>query len=508
MPSKIGIVFNYLQLPDVLKYPFVINKRSNGDLVKKGLFVYTKSIEGYLIGIIEKIVLLNEYFSDALTIKAYNSESNPNILKGLFPSEDFEYAIGIVKNLGVITFKSKEEKEILKIGRMTYPATPGKDVYLVEEDLLQNFLGLNPESGLYLGKLSVSNIDANINIDRLFNKHFAILSISGGGKSYLCSIIIEELLTRTSIQGTPAVVLIDVHGEYSYLKDIPKIKDKVKLIDISYFQIAVPKMHAYTFRKYQEQISSVQVRELSKYIKNLKMDKEKGNNYTIKDIIKEIEKESEGNKSTKQALIGWLSDIDRLKLFGNQENPIINNIINQGKLTIFNLQKEISITKKQIIIDYVCNRLFYLRRMNEIPPFLLIIEEAHQFCPEAAHSKALSKHIIETIAREGRKFMACLCLISQRPKKLSTTALSQANSKLILNIKNPYDLKHLMDSSEAITKEHADMISSLGVGEMLLMGNAVNYPIFIEIRERKFKTLVENITLSQVCLNWKENRLT
>ncbi|MFW9936371.1 MAG: ATP-binding protein [Candidatus Thorarchaeota archaeon] len=508
MPSKVGIVFNYLQLPDVLKYPFVINKRSDGNLVKKGLFVYTKSVEGYLIGIIEKIVLLNEYFSDALTIKAYNNESNPNILKGLFPSDDFEYAIGIVKSLGVVRFKNEETKDILKIERMSYPATPGKDVFLVEEDLLKKFLGLDPENGLFLGKLSVSNIDACINIDRLFNKHFAILSISGGGKSYLCSIIIEELIRRNSTQGTPAIILIDVHGEYSYFKDISKIKNKVKLIDISYFQIAVPKMPAYSFRKYQEQISSVQVRELSKYLKNIKKDKDRANSYTIKDIIKEIENEPEGNKSTKQALIGWLSDIERLKLFGPQENPLINNVINQGELTIFNLQKEISILKKQIIIDYICNRLFYLRRMNQIPPFLLIIEEAHQFCPEAAQSKALSKHIIETIAREGRKFMACLCLISQRPKKLSTTVLSQANSKMILNIKNPYDLKHLMDSSEAITREHADMISSLGVGEMLLMGNAVNYPIFVKIRERNFKTAIENITLSQVCLNWKENRLT
>jgi hypothetical protein len=145
--------------------------------------------------------------------------------------------------------------------------------------------------------------------------------------------------------------------------------------------------------------------------------------------------------------------------------------------------------------------------MDKIPPFLLIIEEAHQFCPEAAHSKAISKPIIEMIAREGRKFMSCLCLISQRPKRLSTTALSQCNSKIVLNIKNPYDLKHLMDSSEAITKEYAAMISSLGVGEMLLMGNAVNYPVFIDIRERRYKSEKEKISLSQVCLNWDKNQL-
>ncbi|MHA1473344.1 MAG: ATP-binding protein [Promethearchaeota archaeon] len=182
----------------------------------------------------------------------------------------------------------------------------------------------------------------------------------------------------------------------------------------------------------------------------------------------------------------------------------MNNFVKQGEISIFNLQNEVSIRKKQIIVDYICTRLFYLRRMDKVPPFLLIIEESHQFCPEAAHSKAISKRIIETIAREGRKFMACLCLISQRPKKLSTTALSQTNSKLILNIKNPYDLKHLMDSSEAITKEFVNMISSLGVGEMLLMGNVVNYPIFVDIRERKFKSPTEHTTLAQECINWKK----
>ena len=105
MATKVGIVFNYLQLPDVKKFPFVIHKRSDGIFIRKGLFVYTKSIEGFLIGIVEKIVLLNEYFSDALTIKAYQNNNNPNVLKGLFPSDDFEFAIAIVHCLGILLFK-------------------------------------------------------------------------------------------------------------------------------------------------------------------------------------------------------------------------------------------------------------------------------------------------------------------------------------------------------------------------------------------------------------------
>jgi len=507
MSDKVGIVFNFLQLPDVHQFPFVIDKLTNEMMVKKGQFVYTKSIEGFLIGMVEKIILLNEYFSDALTIKAYNSSSNPNILKGLFPSDEFEYAIAIVKNLGIIEFKDGDMKQIKSIKRMTYPASPGKKVFLVEANILKKFIGLDDEDGLNIGNLKIANIEAKININRLLNKHFSILSISGGGKSYLTSILLEELLSRPNSIGTPAIVIIDVHGEYTYLKSIPELQDKVKLFDGLYLQISVPQMNAYSFRKYQTQITSVQVRELNKYIKKLKQDKLKKDNYSLGDIITLIDEENEGNKNTRQALIGWLTELERLNVFGTQENPILKNSIKPGELTIFNFQNEISIRKKQILVDYICNRLFHMRRMDELPPFLIIIEESHQFCPEAAQSKAISKAIIETIAREGRKFMACLCLISQRPKKLSSTALSQMNSKMVLNIKNPYDLKHLMDSSEAITKEYADMISSLGVGEALLMGNAVNYPIFIEIRPRKYKSKVEDLTLSQVCLKWNDKQL-
>ena len=842
MEEKVGIVFNYNQLPDVSQFPFVINEKRNSSLVKKGLFVYTTSNEGFLIGIIEKIVLLNEYFSDALTIKAYNNDSNPNILKGLFPSDDFEFAVALVKNLGIVTFKDEKNEVIDKIRRMTYPASPGAEVFLVKEVLLNAFLGLDLKSGLNVGKIKVSDIPAYIDMNRLINKHLGILAISGAGKSYLTSVLLEELLTRSEDYGNPAVILIDVHGEYTYLKEITQLKRQVNMHDASFFQIAVPKMNAYSFKKYQDKISSVQVRELSKYIKKLKKNDEKKNLFTLNDIIEDLENDSEGSKNTKQALIGWLSEINNLRLFGPQENPHLKNVVRQGELTIFNLQNEVNIKKKQITVDYILNRLFYMRRMNQIPPFFLIIEEAHQFClsedtdiltkngwkkytdikigdlafsynpknrklelneieriiikehngeviklfnsnsidalvtedhrvlcnyrttgkdrkwcwsknkfviaknlpnsiriplaaeidsktecmidddlikilgwiitdgcihyledkkyysyeisqseakgeiltemrnvikrrfpdvsiykrkrsdeifqrteentfyfkkipsqeinlwllndahriprnfletassvqlkilfdamvqgdgtiqfsekgykyitlyvgqnkkladdfqelcirlglsaiksyvrqnnqtkvlvsfkrkfahirkkktevysgkvwditiknsafvarrngkvfftgncPEAAHSKAISKPIIETIAREGRKFMACLCLISQRPKKLSTTALSQLNSKIILNIKNPYDLKHLMESSEAITKEYAAMISSLGVGEMLLMGNAVNYPIFIDIRERKYQSQDENESLSTVCLKWQKSQLT
>ncbi|MHA1335264.1 MAG: hypothetical protein ACTSPW_05880 [Promethearchaeota archaeon] len=67
---KIGTVFNYLNLPDVSKYPFVIKKRSEA-IVRKGQFVYTKSLEGFLVGVVEKIILANEYFKGVISKRRF-----------------------------------------------------------------------------------------------------------------------------------------------------------------------------------------------------------------------------------------------------------------------------------------------------------------------------------------------------------------------------------------------------------------------------------------------------
>ena len=133
------------------------------------------------------------------------------------------------------------------------------------------------------------------------------------------------------------------------------------------------------------------------------------------------------------------------------------------------------------------NELLRLRRRGDIPPFLLVLEEAHQFCPEGRHEIALPKSRIETIAREGRKFHALLCLISQRPVRLSTTVLSQCSNQAIFRCTNPYDLDHIGRSSEGIDRQSLDAITTLEIGEALFIGETVAVPTFVKIRQRHFE---------------------
>jgi DNA helicase HerA-like ATPase len=229
-------------------------------------------------------------------------------------------------------------------------------------------------------------------------------------------------------------------------------------------------------------MSAIQVRDLRKVVAAIRRTTENG--YTISDLAEAVKTDESISKNTREALIGWLLTLDETGLFGRDGIPDITKIVRPGKITLIDLSDFVSLKKKQIIVSYLANNLLSLRRRDDIPPFLLVLEEAHQFCPEGRHELALPKGRIETIAREGRKFHALLCLISQRPVKLSTTVLSQCSNQAILRCTNPYDLDHIGKSSEGIDRPSLDAITTLEVGEALFVGETVSVPTFVKIRKR------------------------
>lgn len=67
---------------------------------------------------------------------------------------------------------------------------------------------------------------------------------------------------------------------------------------------------------------------------------------------------------------------------------------------------------------------------------------------------------------------------------MSVTALSQSNTNIMLRIRTPYDLDFLGRTSESIDRSVLSMFPSLDIGEALLVGEAINFPVFFRIRRR------------------------
>ena len=501
--------------PQILHYSFILTQEGlqKQHIVCQGQYCIVDSLEGFVVGVIQQIRIGNQYFTNHQTVKSFDL-AHVN-LQSYFPSDQWECHLAEVQVLGVIKSEDSFSEKILsenfsRIDKVGFPVKPGNRVYLMQQSHLRRFIGVN-DTGLNIGYLKNYQMDVHLDLNRLFNKHLAILAQSGAGKSYLLSVLLEELLLRSEDQGTPAMLLVDVHGEYRFLKNkfgelskntshffdaIQSIQSKIEVFNASFLQIGVPDLSAYDFHRYQPGISYPQMRELKKAITQCKKkfiyrktkkaeEKEEGpKGYDISDIIDILLGTADINSKTRDTLIGWLEDLNYLGIFAKYKSPGLSELIRVGELSILDLSSMISMRKKQILLHYFSSMLFQARRNNFIPPFILFLEEAHNFLPESGGKSAIAKPILETIAREGRKFFAQLVLVSQRPVHLSTTALSQCNTQIIMRVTNPYDLNHIKSTSEAVTKESIGMISTLPTGNALIMGAALNFPIFLSVRKR------------------------
>lgn len=142
------------------------------------------------------------------------------------------------------------------------------------------------------------------------------------------------------------------------------------------------------------------------------------------------------------------------------------------------------------IYSLVAESIFGARVSGELPlPVLFVLEEAHNFAPARA-LKPAEEHAVATtkqIAQEGRKFGVGLVLISQRPSRLDETTLSQCNSYVIMRMANPADQNYVRRVIETLGEAEAEMLPDLDIGEALLSGQLINFPVLVRMKEPKSK---------------------
>ncbi len=478
---EIGTVIASPNGPAVNHFSFVLKENNQGVIpLRKGQFIQLNSM-GTVIAMVEDIIKTNRYFDHPSAVSEYERGGLP--LSAIFPADRWEYIIAFAKPLGI--FQGE------RFTRVSFPPSPGDKVYLVDHSILSQLLGLEL-GGITLGQVCYhEDITASFNLTSLFQKHVAILAMSGAGKSYTASILIEELLNRQKDKGRLGVIILDVHGEYTSFAEPNNggadFSDRVTIVRSSYFMANTSILSAGQFAEMLPQMSPIQRRELTQILTEMH-NGTAYHAYSLQDLMNFIETKDNINKKTQETLLSWLYELQILNIFEDTEQPALEEAIKPGHALIIDLSDTTNVRKKQIIITYLARRLFNLRKRNAIAPFVFILEEAHQFCPESSTRSAVSRSIIETYAREGRKFGASLVILSQRPVHLSTTVLSQCGTHIIGRVTNPYDLDHIKKSSEQVTKDTLDLISSLPTGEILVVGTATNFPVFVKVRKRLSKS--------------------
>ncbi|MDD3264142.1 MAG: ATP-binding protein [Candidatus Nanoarchaeia archaeon] len=384
-----------------------------------------------------------------------------------------------------------------KFGAFKKVKTPfyiGSKVYKATDEFIMEMIKLKDDSsGAYIGKLEGKDIKIYLDINNLITKHVSVLAKSGSGKSYCVGVLLEEILEK----GVP-LLIIDPHGEYSTLKypnDDKRDLERMKSFDVK------PTNFLKSIREYGDlnvnpnarpiklpsELSSKEIMELlpgkltSAQIGILHNSMKNMDRIDFPTLIANIELEESNAKWGLISLIQTLNDYD---IFSNNPTPL-NELIQPQIASILNF-KGIPPEVQDIIVSKLLTDLFEARKKDTIPPFFLVIEEAHNYCPEKTFGNNKSSKIIRTIASEGRKFGLGLCVISQRPARVDKSVVSQCTSQIILKVTNPNDLKSISNSVEGITSETENEIQNLMIGNALITG-VVDVPLFVNIRPRKTK---------------------
>lgn len=140
--------------------------------------------------------------------------------------------------------------------------------------------------------------------------------------------------------------------------------------------------------------------------------------------------------------------------------------------------------EQAVIAECVLDTLWQHRR--ERRPVLIVIDEAHNVCPQRPESPVVAlatRHAIQ-IAAEGRKFGLHLLLATQRPQKVHDNVLSQCDNLVLMRMNSASDLSHLAESFSFVPPGLLDAARHFGLGEALAAGKIAPDPTLLRFGAR------------------------
>ena len=405
-----------------------------------GEYVSIKYDGKNVLGMIENLVRGNV----ALNSEIYDVDDIETITK---VSGNDLYVKGKVRLLGDVD-------DNLKLPRI--PAPPGTPITKADDELLKKVFNLkNP---LKLGTLvNQSDVEVNVDVNSIMNRHLAILAMTGAGKSNTVSVLIDGLLKYNA-----SVFVFDMHGEYVDATftngEVNVIEPVINPIYMSFSEI--------------------------KNLANIKGSAHIQERYFRKAFNEARKVISSGGSSSKDIKICKANVLDLSQADESTAEVLVSHIMRNS-------------------LQYRKNAVHKTSNKTLDFPVFYILEEAHILAPNKRDSN--SKFWIQRVAREGRKFGLGLCLVSQSPKTVDHDALSQMNNMIILRLVEPEDQRHVQSASESLSGDLVKQLPSLNVGEAILTGLMTNVPTLVKIDEFKGRRHGGDLDIVSMLDNFKED---
>lgn len=401
-------------------------------------------------------------------------------------------------------------------GVTIYPALGDRVRVASRAELEMAFYG-NPDTTVRVGSLRQdSNISAMVRVDDLLGKHFAILGTTGTGKSCTTALILRAIL-----QKNPAahIVLLDPHSEYAtafgdwaevlsprnlqlpfWLLTFEEVLEVLigdtegRKAEVEILQELIPIAKARYAMGRAKEVQALRrgVLDPGRFTVDTPVP------YRISDLIALID-ERMGKLENRRDLHPYRQIKTRLDtisqdaryafMFGSLTvydgmaqilGQIFRVPVNNKPLTILELTGVPS-EVVNVVVSVLCRMTFDFALWSEGQvPVTLVCEEAHRYVPANPNvGFEPCRRAIARIAKEGRKYGASLCIVTQRPAEIDPTILSQCNTVFALRMSNDRDQQIVQSAVSDTGSGLLEFLPALGQREAIAFGDGVSLPVRI-----------------------------
>jgi len=459
-----------------------------------GEYVIVDSQNGKLLGLVERSIVS----SDALTDIRNFDEAMESKEVAELNTRDKNYKVKI----GILGFLDKLQK-----GQAIVPAVPplpGTSILEATQQDLGVIFAPQSKEWIRIGSLlRNSEIEAKININRIVSRHIGILAMTGMGKSNLVSLIAKQV---SGLQGT--LIIFDYHNDYTNLS-LPKISVTDAKINPRLLQA-------------DKLAEVIELRENADKQQRVLRESFTASVREAKDFWTALEESVSAFGHTTKGYADSASRVlDKIDDAKHRFSDILDpdcgdpvDLIKEGRVNVLSVA-ELSERQANVGLSYYLQELlndrkdsYWAKKGRKLSrkttkfssPLFVIIEEAHVFIPKGEHTD--TKYWASKVAREGRKFGIGLGIVSQRPRNIDPNVLSQMGSLAIMKIVQDDDQQQIASAAESLSKDLLTQLSSLNIGDAVLVGQWVNLPSIVHVDEVKGKVIGSDL---DAVAEWSES---
>jgi hypothetical protein len=335
-----------------------------------------------------------------------------------------------------------------------------------------------------------------------FGRHTFLCGQSGSGKTYTLGLVLERLLLDTDIR----LAVLDPNSDYVNMSTL-RAREDTGLADDAYAALAqrfagvAERIHVFggpsapvplrawfsrlTFEQQTMVLGVDPYRDPDEYNAFVRIREAlAGRDYSLHDVLAQVHTTFADDQRRLGLRIENLGVADFAIWAGEGHRGVGDALADEWRMLVVDLGTLGSETESSIAAAAILGHLWERRHARQ--PIVIVVDEAHNVCPENPHSphQALATEHLVRIAGEGRKFGLYVLLATQRPEKVNRNVVSQCDNLILMKMNSAVDINALAEIFSFAPRSLVEQAAGFDLGEGLAAGRIAPDPILFRSGHR------------------------